>query len=281
MHVRNVSGPGWTLPGRSAGQVLFTKSTTTRANSGPLSSCRKWPPLAMVTWCWPAAPGIRLCRTRSEPAADRITVAERGEERLFDGEDLPGGAVGLRAGSSGEMGTRVGNWRRPRCRSDRGTVRRTGDDVRAEIGCAAAVDDGAGGEGVHLLGELEPPEEGPLGVPSPVGRTCSPPQPDRIDRRVRPPVGGRSDHPSPGRPGSPRTDRVRQRGGSASTRHGGQRCTRRGASVCPNDRTRPDRAPPPAGRLPSAAEPCDGRGSTTTARRGAGRRTVRTGPSSR
>ncbi len=72
----------------------FMKSTTTAANSSPLSSCRKCPPPTIVVCGWPLVPGTRASSTRSAPAVIGIAVAERAQERpveLLEGASRPRG----------------------------------------------------------------------------------------------------------------------------------------------------------------------------------------------
>lgn len=43
--------------------VALMKSAMVAANSGPLSSCRKWPAPRVNAWGWPCAPGTSCCQT--------------------------------------------------------------------------------------------------------------------------------------------------------------------------------------------------------------------------
>src|SRR5580704_5101913 len=97
---------------------------------------------------------------------DGIAVAEGGEERLVERlEHRPGPAVGWCCGVVG--GDRHQRRELPRALGEglvgkRGVICR--DDLRAQLGDTAGVDDDAGGEVLHLLGEFEPSEEGLTGL---------------------------------------------------------------------------------------------------------------------
>ena len=95
------------------------------------------------------------------PGGDRIAVTEGGEERdLQGGEHLPGLTIGARCrivGRDGDQGGELASALGIGLVGERRIV--GGDDLRAQVAGAAEVDDGAGGEGLHLLGELEPSEE--------------------------------------------------------------------------------------------------------------------------
>ena len=101
--------PAVPLPG-----VAATRSTITRASSGPASSCRKWPPPAMVAWGRPRAPGTRVWKGRSPP----LVIGSRSEKAVRSGlshrsSTCHAARLAPAAGSSGLVGTSVGKARAP------------------------------------------------------------------------------------------------------------------------------------------------------------------------
>src|SRR5207244_4241545 len=107
-------GRGPVLSLLSGAQVRATKSTTTRASSSPLSSCRKWPAPVMVVCACPFVPGIACCRRRSAPrviGSESLKAVRKG----YSKRDSVSHAFrfGGLAGSEGEIGTSIGNWRAP------------------------------------------------------------------------------------------------------------------------------------------------------------------------
>src|SRR5664280_2775651 len=92
---------------------------------------------------------------------DGITVAERGEERLVEpAEHLPRRTVGRCrrvVGRDGDQRGELASALAVGVVGEGGVV--GGDDLGGQVGGAPGVDDDAGGEWVHLLGEREPGQE--------------------------------------------------------------------------------------------------------------------------
>ena len=106
--------------------VVVTKSTTTRASSGPRSSWRKWPPPSIVVCGCPWQPGMCSREGAVSAAGDGVLVAERAQERASSSDRVPPRRRGSRVwpgrlrSSARASGTAV----RPPCRCRRGTGRR-------------------------------------------------------------------------------------------------------------------------------------------------------------
>ena len=147
-----------------AGQPVRTKSTTTRASSGPRSSCRKCPPPRNGECARPLVPGIRAWRCCVAGGGDRVTVAERGEERPAPASRVPPTPCGSPRlpDRRGENGTRVGELLSPLGEGLVGERRVIASDhLGSQVGGAAGVDDGSrSGTSPPSWGEPEPAEEG-------------------------------------------------------------------------------------------------------------------------
>jgi hypothetical protein len=106
---------------RSRHAVEPTKSTITRASSGPRSSWRKWPAPSIVVWGCPAVPGMSSRSGRSAPlvmGSESLNAQRNGLSKLRS--DSQASRLGFDSGSSGVAGTRVGNWRAPSLKDSSG-----------------------------------------------------------------------------------------------------------------------------------------------------------------
>ena len=139
------------------------KSITTCASSSPQSSCRKWPPPAIVVWRWPSRAGNALLQRRVAAARHRIAVAERGEEGLLEAlESLPRGAVrGAPRDRRARSAPAAGTGARPPCSDSSGNgASYAAISAGESSACGRALEDPAGRELGHALRELAPGQEG-------------------------------------------------------------------------------------------------------------------------